>query len=165
MEKEVREERVLQGGSHGPAARCTAKTHHSANYDQAFPCRHSSAGNGKSLFSHTPIEAMGHGAMQMRSVYKHVHKHTNTGKACSLINTQRRSHSYTPCELTTRTHTITIRLSPNVGCQPIAHSLTQAPQKHLHSGNHTKKKHYQTEHFSKNASQHYNDTINFVCTY
>ena len=82
---------VLQRGSHRPAVRCMAEAHHSANYDQAFPCRHSSAGNGKSLFSHTPMEAMGHGAMQMRCVYtrtliyRHTHTHTNTSKCAASL--------------------------------------------------------------------------------
>lgn len=72
-----RKEEVLQRSSHRPAAWCMAKTHHSANYDQAFPRRLRSAGNGKSLFSHTPMEAMGHGATQMRRVYKHTHAYTH----------------------------------------------------------------------------------------
>lgn len=151
MEKEVREERVLQSGSHGPAVWCMAETHHSANYDQAFPCRHSSAGNGKSLFSHTPIEAMGHGAMQMRSVYKHVHRHTNTGNACGLINTQRRAHSYThesrqhkrtqspfACLLMYVVSRLRIPAHKQLPTPPTAHDPA-APQKHLHTGNRTKK--------------------------
>lgn len=92
MERRVREneEGVLQRGSHRPAVRCMAEAHHSANYDQAFPCRHSSTGNGKSLFSHTPMEAMGHGAMQMRCLYTHIHSYTDTHKhqqVCNVINT------------------------------------------------------------------------------
>lgn len=79
-----KEEGVLQRGSHRPAVRCMAEAHHSANYDQAFPCRHSSTGNGKSLFSHTPMEAMGHGAMQMRCLYTHTHTHK---QVCNIINT------------------------------------------------------------------------------
>lgn len=62
IEKEKREGNVMGGGgtgSHGPAAQRTAEAHHSANYDQASPCRHGNAGNGKSLFSHTPMEVMG----------------------------------------------------------------------------------------------------------
>lgn len=78
MERSERKRGVLQRGSHRPAVWCMAEAHHSANYDQAFPCRHSSAGNGKSLFSHTPMEVMGHGAMQMRCVYTHVHSYTDT---------------------------------------------------------------------------------------
>lgn len=49
----------MQSDSHGPATQCTAEAHHSANYDQASPCRHGKAANGKSLFSHTRVEAMG----------------------------------------------------------------------------------------------------------
>lgn len=37
----------------------TAEAHHSANYDQASPCRHGNAGDGKSLFSHTLMEVTG----------------------------------------------------------------------------------------------------------
>lgn len=102
---------VLQRGSHRPAVRCMAEAHHSANYDQAFPCRHSSAGNGKSLFSHTPMEAMGHGAMQMRCLYTRMHsytdRHTHKHKqVCSVINTHcAYSHTQYP-ELRTHTNTI-----------------------------------------------------------
>lgn len=85
--------------------RCMAEAHHSANYDQAFPCRHSGARNGKSLFSHTPMEAMGHGAMQMRCVYTHVHKytdahtHTNTSKHAASLTLHART-------VLTPTHTL-----------------------------------------------------------
>lgn len=92
--KSERERRVLlQRGSHRPAVQCMAEAHHSANYDQAFPRRHSSAGNGKSLFSHTPMEAMGHGAMQMRCLYTHTleHRHTNTSECAALLTLHARS--------------------------------------------------------------------------
>lgn len=55
VEKMERERRGgVQSGSRRPAARRTAEAHHSANYDQAFPRRHGSAGDGESLFSHNP---------------------------------------------------------------------------------------------------------------
>lgn len=50
---------VCVGGVSIAAATACYAAHHSANYDQASPCRHGKAGNGKSLFSHTPVEAMG----------------------------------------------------------------------------------------------------------
>lgn len=61
IEKEKREGNVMGGGtgSRGPAAQRTAEAHHSANYDQASPCRHGNAGKGKSLFSHAPMKVMG----------------------------------------------------------------------------------------------------------
>lgn len=97
----------------------TAEAHHSANYDQAFPCRHSSTGNGKSLFSHTPMEAMGHGAMQMRCVYTHARAHTHR-RDSRTVHTHRDRHEF------------------------------------LHK--------YQSHIFSRDALEHYDNTITEVCT-
>ena len=132
-----------------------AETHHSANYDQAFPCRRSSAGNGKSLFSHTPMEAMGHGAMQMRCVYKHVYTytdaHTNTCKQVSSLTLHARAVLTPTLVWVKNTNTLppfTPHFPLDAGCQPFVHSLAHkcrpltlihnqaAPHKHIHTHKH-----------------------------
>lgn len=158
---------VLQRGSHRPAARCMAEAHHSANYDQAFPCRHSSAGNGKSLFSHTPMEAMGHGAMQMRCLYIRIHSHTdththtNTSKCAVLLT----SHEHTGL---TPTHTFLYTERRTHTQTPFTPQFALHACSHIHTGaNARRKSDTNIIRFSFSPRVHlniYTDIVSSVCT-